>query len=111
MNGSRLAAIALAILLMPISPAHACEGNKGHAYVNLGIGKAGTWLNNNPQGRDKWDDDGGNHAVMRIGYRHPIILNWLWFGVEGGHHSTYDKSPPEPQLDYLMMLLEARLIP
>ena len=106
------AGILLVILFTAVANyAEACEGDQGHAYIGLGIGKAGTWLNSDPQERDKWDDDGGNHAVVRLGYRHPVFQNWLWAGVELGHHSTYDKSPPEPELDYLVINIEARLIP
>ena len=111
MDGLQVVAIGLAILLMPISGAQACEGGKGHAYVNLGIGKAGTWLNGDPAVQDEWDDDGGNHAIVRGGYRHPIASNWLWLGAEIGHHSTFDKSPPEPELDYWVVNIEVRLIP
>lgn len=101
----------IAITILTLNAAVACEGDQGHAYVGLGIGKAGTWLNSDPEERDKWDDDGGQHAVLRAGYRTPIFENWLWAGVEVGHHSTYDKSPPEPELDYFTINVEARLLP
>lgn len=87
---------------------YACENPEGHAYVGLGIGKAGTWLNPNPDIEDRWDDDGGNHALIKGGYRHPIYGNWLWVNGELGHHSTYNKKPPEPEVDYFVIGLEAR---
>lgn len=106
-----LIALSMILFFTVFNWAQACEGDKGHAYIGLGIGKAGTWMNGDPQEKDKWDDDGGNHAIYRGGYRHPVFQNWLWAGFEAGHHSTYDKSPPEPELDYWMVNVEVRLIP
>lgn len=87
---------------------YACEDTR-HAYAFLGAGKAGTWLNPNPDERDKWDDNNGAHAMVGAGYRWPIYGNWLWAGVELGHHSTFTESPPEPELDYAIGRIEARL--
>lgn len=106
--------LVVAFILFIVAPAvdvMACEGDQGHGYVSLGVGKAGTWLNSNPEEQDKWEDDGGNHALIKLGYRHPIVGNWLWVVPEVGHHSTYNKSPPEPELDYVVISIEARLIP
>ena len=51
--------VALLLLIIGgvyIGDTFACEPN-GHAYLNLGIGKTGTWLNDNPDVQDEWDDD------------------------------------------------------
>ena len=103
--------ILIALNLLVWRPAGACEGDQGHGYISLGIGKAGTWMTDDPQEQDKWEDDGGNHALVRVGYRYPIFENWLWINPELGHHSTFDKQPPEPELDYFVINIEARLIP
>ena len=101
----------IAITLLTANAALACQGDEAHAYVGIGIGKAGTWLTDDPEEQDKWEDDGGNHALLRAGYRAPIFENWLWLGAELGHHSTFDKNPPEPELDYFIVNIEARLLP
>lgn len=106
-----IAGLLLVILFVWFADSYACEGDQGHAYAGLNIGKAGTWMNSDPEEQDKWEDDGGNHALIRVGYRHPLYQNWLWVNLEGGHHSTYNKSPPEPELDYLVIGIEARLLP
>ena len=106
-----IALVAAIILFEIFKDARACEGDQGHAYISAGVGKAGTWMASDPQERDKWDDDDGHHALFQLGYRTPIYNNWLWAGAELGHHSTFDKRPPEPELDYFVIKIEARLIP
>lgn len=97
------------ILISPLGttmPAQACEG---HLYAGIGLGKAGRWLNPTPKEQDQWNDDGRTHAIARLGYRAPIVSDWLWVSAEYDHHSTIDKVPPEPELDSFTIQLEARL--
>ena len=105
---------AIAIVAFVISASkivQACEGDQGHAYISAAVGRAGTLFAQNPDEQDKWEDDKGAHAMFTLGYRHPLVSNWLWVGAEVGHHSTFTKTPPEPELDYAVIKLEARLIP
>lgn len=106
-----LIALSMIQFFMVVNWAQACEGDQAHGYISAGVGSAGTWLNSDPQEKDKWDDDGKLHFHGSLGYRYPVFQNWLWLGPELGHHSTVNKVAPEPELDYLIIKLEARLLP
>ena len=102
--------VIMAIALLS-NQSYACEG---HFYASIGAGKAGTWLSDETRTQDEWDNDNGVHALVQAGYRAPI-RDWLWWGVELGHNSTFDKGWPsesqgigEPELDYAVFKLEIR---
>lgn len=109
MNWKQVAAgCGLVILGTWFADTYACEPN-AHAFASIGVGKAGTWLTSDPEEQDKWEDDGGNHALIKVGGRWPLFgSHQAWAVLEGGHHSTYNKSPPEPELDYLVISIEVR---
>jgi hypothetical protein len=105
----RLIAVILLIIGMTwFYDTYACEDTR-HAYLFAGVGQAGTWLDSSPEPENEWNDNNGAHAMLGGGYRWPVYDKWLWAGFEVGHHSTFTESPPEPELDYAIIRIEARI--